>query len=139
MTPKQKRFVEEYLIDLNATRAAERAGYSHPNVQCARLLANVSIAAAIEAAQAELSERVGITQDYVLRTIRDTVRRCSQKKGFQPNAVLKGTELLGKHLGMFKERIVHEGDPLSALYDHVADRSREMVKHGGNGADPDGK
>ena len=45
MTTKQQRFVEEYLIDLNATQAAIRAGYSAKtaNEQGARLLANVSV------------------------------------------------------------------------------------------------
>ena len=49
MTKKQKRFVEEYLIDLNATQACIRAGYKTKtaNEQGARLLANVSIQEAI--------------------------------------------------------------------------------------------
>ena len=55
MTAKQERFVEEYLIDLNATQAAIRAGYSPKtaNEQGARLLAKVSIQAAVSKAQAE--------------------------------------------------------------------------------------
>lgn len=71
MTPKQARFVEEYLVDLNATQAAIRAGYSEAtaNEQGARLLANVSVAAAINAAQAKRAERTQIDADYVLRRI----------------------------------------------------------------------
>ena len=71
LTPKQKRFVEEYLIDLNATQAAIRAGYSQrtANEQGARLLVNVSIAAAIEAAKEKRSERTEITQDMVLQEL----------------------------------------------------------------------
>ena len=58
LTPKQARFVEEYLIDLNATQAAIRAGYSThtADVQGSRLLSNVKVAAAIQAAQTVLSE-----------------------------------------------------------------------------------
>ena len=71
LTPKQQRFVEEYLIDLNATQAAKRAGYSArtSNEQGARLLAHVSVAAAIAAAQAKRSARTEITQDAVLREL----------------------------------------------------------------------
>ena len=54
MTEKQKRFVEEYLIDLNATQAAIRAGFSvrTANEQGSRMLANVSIQTAISKAMA---------------------------------------------------------------------------------------
>lgn len=68
LTPKQERFVAEYLIDLNATQAATRAGYSAKtaNEQGARLLANVSVRSAIEEAKAKRAERTEITQDRVL-------------------------------------------------------------------------
>jgi phage terminase small subunit len=66
MTPRQQRFVEEYLVDLNATQAAIRAGYSArtANEQGARLLANASVAAAIQAAQQARSDRMQITHDH---------------------------------------------------------------------------
>lgn len=69
LTPKQAAFVREYLVDLNATQAAIRAGYSPrtANEQAARLLVNVSVAAAIEKAMAERSQRTEITQDMVLQ------------------------------------------------------------------------
>lgn len=68
LTPKQEMFVAEYLVDLNATQAAIRAGYSEKtaNEQGSRLLANVKISAAISEAQAKRSERTEITQDRVL-------------------------------------------------------------------------
>ena len=67
MTPKQQRFAEEYMIDSNATAAAKRAGYSPhtANEQGARLLANVSVAAAIRAGQAELRERTAVTVESI--------------------------------------------------------------------------
>lgn len=69
MTPKQARFVEEYLIDLNATQAATRAGYSAATAaeQASRLLTNVKIADAVKAAQLARSERTEITADRVLK------------------------------------------------------------------------
>lgn len=71
MTKKQKRFVEEYLIDLNATQAAIRAGYSPhtaKDIGCENL-AKPNIAAAISQAMAERSRRTGINQDRVLQEL----------------------------------------------------------------------
>jgi phage terminase small subunit len=129
LTPKQAQFVAEYLVDLNATQAAIRAGYSvkTANEQGSRLLTNVSVRSAIEDAKKARIERTEITADYVLTTIRDTVERCRQavpvldRQGkpvlvegpggelkpaytFEPMAVLKGSELLGKHLKMFTDK-----------------------------------
>lgn len=71
MTPKQEAFVREYLIDLNATQAAIRAGYSArtANEQGARLVANVSVRSAIEAAKSERAKRTEINADWVLRRL----------------------------------------------------------------------
>jgi phage terminase small subunit len=68
MTPKQERFVEEYLIDLNATQAAIRAGYSETGaaVQGHENLRNPNVADAISAAMAERSERTKVTADKVV-------------------------------------------------------------------------
>ena len=65
---KQRRFVDEYLIDLNATQAAIRAGYSvkTANEQGSRLLANVSVQTAIAEKMAERSRRTGVNQDRVV-------------------------------------------------------------------------
>lgn len=71
LTPKQRRFVDEYLIDLNATQAAIRAKYSKntANEQGARLLANVSVQAAIAERMKDREKRTEITQDKVLREL----------------------------------------------------------------------
>lgn len=71
MTPKQQAFVREYLVDLNATQAAIRAGYSakDADVQGPRLLGNVRIADAIEKAMAERAERTEITADRVIQEL----------------------------------------------------------------------
>jgi phage terminase small subunit len=69
LTDKQKRFVAEYLVDLNATAAAKRAGYSKKTAceQAARLLANVNVQTAVQEAKQARQERTEITQDMVLR------------------------------------------------------------------------
>ena len=71
LTEKQQRFVEEYLVDLNATQAAIRAGYSEKTAteQGARLLINVKVQDAIIEAKAKRSKRTEITQDRVLQEI----------------------------------------------------------------------
>lgn len=71
LTPKQQRFVEEYLIDLNATQAAIRAGYSEKSAQeiGAENLSKPMVAKAIQEALQERSERVQIDADYVLKRL----------------------------------------------------------------------
>lgn len=71
LTAKQAAFVAEYLIDLNATQAAIRAGYSKKtaNEQASRLLANVNVAAAVTKAKVKRQARTEITQDSVVREL----------------------------------------------------------------------
>ncbi len=130
LTPKQEAFVAEYLVDLNATAAAERAGYEHPNKQGPRMLVNVGIAKAIASAQAKRSERTEITQDYVLNSIMETME---QRKGTgehsNPNAVLKGAELLGRHLAMFTDKKTvthHDGDRLDAVLERMGENAKPI-------------
>lgn len=71
LTAKQARFVEEYLIDLNATQAAIRAGYSEKTAHSigAENLIKPEIQNAIAEAQAKRSERTKIDADYVLKRL----------------------------------------------------------------------
>jgi phage terminase small subunit len=68
LPPRQQRFVAEYLVDLNATQAAIRAGYSKKTavVQGPRLLGNVEVAEAIERGKTRLQVKTEITQERVL-------------------------------------------------------------------------
>jgi phage terminase small subunit len=133
MTPKQQRFVDEYLVDLNATQAAIRAGYSERTAYSIgeENLRKPEIKAAIQKAMDARSERTAVNADYVLTTITDTIERCKQarpvldRKGepvmvetpdgslarayvFDSGAVLKGAELLGRHLKLFTDKVEHE-------------------------------
>lgn len=116
MTPKQQRFVQEYLIDLNATQAAIRAGYKHPDMG-RQLLTKTHVQEAIEAAKAERAKRTELTTDYVLNGLRDVAERCRQaepaldREGnptgeyrFDSSGANRALELLGKHLGIFIEK-----------------------------------
>lgn len=71
LTPKQKRFCEEYLIDLNATQAAIRAGYSPKTAEqtASRLLRNVKVQEYIAKRQKELSRSTHITQERVIKEL----------------------------------------------------------------------
>ena len=152
LTEKQKRFAEEYLVDLNATQAAIRAGYSPDtaNEQGSRLLANVNIKNTVDKLIAERSRRTGINADRVIREIAkiafvnageivdldtallmdkisddDTAAIQSVKvKTFGEDGVerevkladkLKALELLGKHLGLFKDKLEVDGSVRSEL------------------------
>lgn len=104
LTDRQARFCEEYLIDLNATQAAIRAGYSEKtaNEQGARLLANVSVQEKIAELKAERAKRTEMTQDSFIQELAAVAR--AEIKGVRAVDKLKALELLGKHLGMFVER-----------------------------------
>ena len=145
MTKKQKLFVEEYLIDLNATQAAIRAGYSPDSAKeigCENLT-KPNIRACIDKAMAERSKRTGINQDRILQelaklafvnpadvidfdeaTVKSDAAKedlaCIQSVRTKTMSSDKGDmierevklcdkkaalELLGKHLGMFKENV----------------------------------
>jgi len=179
LNPKQRRFVEEYLVDLNATQAAIRAGYSPKtaNEQAARLLAKVSIQQAIQAAQQARSARTQIDTDYVLRRMVEidqmdvldimddqmSLKPVSQwpgiwrtyLSGFDLAEMFEGRgedrdmvgilkkikwpdkvrnlELLGRHLGMFKDRIEHTGknggpiQTVSVSKDEFREIARELL------------
>jgi len=71
LTAKQQKFADEYLIDLNATQAAIRAGYSPKSAgtNADKLLKNTKIRAYIEARMAEHSRRTGVTQERIIREL----------------------------------------------------------------------
>lgn len=119
LTPKQQRFVEEYLIDLNATQAAIRAGYSAKTAQVigAENLTKPIISKCIQEAMEKRSQRTEITADFVINGIKNVIKNCEDgipikdKTGkvvgnlmSEPGHALKGYELLGRHLKLFTDR-----------------------------------
>lgn len=144
LTDKQQRFVDEYLIDLNATQAAIRAGYSvkTANEQGSQNLAKLSIQQAIAERMAERSRRTGVNQDRVVLELAkiafvkmtdivdsegnikenaaeddlaciesvkykhsDTDTGYSEEREVKIASKLKALELLGKHLGMWNDKV----------------------------------
>ena len=145
LTAKQRRFVEEYLVDLNATRAAIRAGYSNRTAYSIgdENLKKPEIKEAITKALAERSKRTTVDQDRVVTElakiafsnitdflkIKDnevvifdtdsippeslaalsTIKTTSEGIIISVYDKVKALEMLGKHLGMFKDKVELSG------------------------------
>ena len=94
---RQEKFVMEYLSTGNATQAAERAGYKHPNVQAFRLLVNISVKTAIESKRAEL---MSDSEAKVARYVAALEKEASNSKNAD-GARIRSLELLLKVVGGF--------------------------------------
>ena len=160
LTDKQKEFVRQYLVDLNATQAAIRAGYSERTASRIgpQLLGKTCVREAIEKSQAKLARRVEVTQDYVLSNLVEVVERTMQRapvldrKGeqvtdeegravwtFDAKGANRALELLGKHLGIFTDKIRAEvsgpdGGPVaSEIVVRFVEPDGEQSGEAGNG------
>ena len=131
LTAKQQRFCDEYLIDLNATQAAIRAGYSKKtakDIGCENL-AKPNIKEYIDARMAEKNKELIADQDEVLRYLTSVLRGesqsteivvegvgdgCSEARTIQKEPSekdrLKAAELLGKRYGLYTEKIEADVD-----------------------------
>ena len=109
LTPKQQRFVEEYLIALNATQSAIRAGYSEKTAQeiGSENLSKPMVAKAIAEAQEKLSNKAQVTVEMVVQGLLNEAKDLSE--GSTQSARVSAWAHLGKHLGMFKDKIEHTG------------------------------
>lgn len=105
LTAKQERFVQEYLIDLNATQAAIRAGYPEKTARSVggENLTKPAISSAIEAAQKKLAARTEVTQDMVIAGLLEEARNKDEDASHSARVTAWAT--LGKHLGMFVEKL----------------------------------
>lgn len=109
LTLKKQRFVDEYVLDLNATQAAIRTGYSAKTARQIgqRLLTNVDIQEAIAAAQEQLRERTLVTQEDVIKGL--LLEAQTNGEGSSQSARVTAWAHLGKHLGMFKDKVELSG------------------------------
>lgn len=104
LTPPQKAFCDEFLKCLNATQAYKKA---YPNCKTdqvasqsgSRLLRNEKVKDYIDKRQKEKEEKAIITQEMILKELRDIIKNIEEATCNR----LKAMELAGKHLGMFKE------------------------------------
>ena len=191
LTAKQQRFCDEYLIDLNATQAAIRAGYSEKTAceQGARLLANVKVQKYLQKRKTDRIERTEITQDMVLLELaniafsnaadyasvveKDATIQCENgaimplydadgnpvkyrtvepvltadltenqkralsviKKGrdgfeIKPYDKIRALELLGKHLGMFTDKVEVTGEVNNPMAGLTTEELKKLIYDG---------
>jgi phage terminase, small subunit len=102
LTDKQARFVDEYLVDLNATQAAIRAGYSAKTAQeqGSRLLSNVIVKNAIRERQEALKMKTEITQEWVVERYRRIVEGCDKRLFFRDDGSVKPPSEWSAEMGM---------------------------------------
>ena len=95
------------LVDLNGTQAAIRAGYSEhtANEQAARLLANVSVKAAVEAGAARQHAQLDLTAEKVLTELLGVGYAMVKSTDVRVSDKLRALETLAKHLGLLTERV----------------------------------
>lgn len=125
LTPKQEMFCVEYIKDQNATRSAKAVGFSEKTAseQGSRLLTNVKVASRIKELQTEVFEKKKLDTEYVIDNLMNIVgmatkaepvmiwdadQKCMVESGeykFDSQGANKALELLGKHLGMFKDKL----------------------------------
>ena len=104
LTLKQKRFIEEFLVDLNATQAAIRAGYSKKTAYAIgdQILKKPHIAAIIKKATDKLSKDTKVTQEMVINGLLKEATRVGD--GASHSARVQAWGYLGKHFGAFIDR-----------------------------------
>ena len=130
LNDKQRRFVEEYLIDLNATQAAIRAGYSAKTAHSIgeENLRKPEIKSAIDAGLAQKQEKSERKASDVLKDIQELGKRAIEAFSNEPtapmlNGALKALELEGRHYGMFKDKLEISGQvgieasPFSSIFE----------------------
>lgn len=148
LTSKQQLFIKEYLIDLNGTQAAIRAGYSKKTARqiATEMLSKLYMQEAIEEAKKKRMEKADITAEYVLNSLKTVAERCMQAEEvmafnyatreleatgeykFDSNGANKALELLGKHLSLFTDKLKSEVSITKSPVDELI-RSIEELKH----------
>jgi phage terminase small subunit len=109
LTPKQEAFTREYPIDNNGKQAAIRAGFSAKTAkeQAVRLLANVNVARAVAKHQAATAKKLQLTEEMVIAGLLKETEPTGEKG--QANSRVSAWANLGKHLGMFTDRLAVSG------------------------------
>lgn len=143
LSRRERRFAEEYAVDLSLGKAAKRAHVSDDSATA--YLNKQNVRDYIQALMDEAAKRSAISADYVLSTIQDTIERCreaapvmrynkktgeyeeSGKFKFDSAAVLKGCELLGRHLVLFTDKTeTHQVTSIAEVDAQLADMLKKL-------------
>jgi phage terminase small subunit len=139
MNEKHKRFCEEYVIDNNGTQAAIRIGYSEKRakVTASELLDRQDVKEYIDTLRKGLSEKSGLNAEWVLNRFKQISDRCIQAEPvlvfdpgsgtyiesgeykFDSSGANKATEMIGKHIGFFKEDNKQKGEGVGEILEVV--------------------
>lgn len=130
LTVRQRRFVEEYLVDFNGAAAVDRAGYNtkYPSRLACEMLAHPGIKAAIDQLTLERAKDVTIKPEYVMKKIQRTLERAEADGNH--TAVLRACELMARAMGMFIERqelTGKDGGPLEIETRRVAEEAQQFT------------
>ncbi len=175
LTAKQRLFIEEYQVDLNGLQAALRAGYAKGSAKHVYTvnMKNPMVVRALEEAMRARSDSVRVDVEWVLRNLIEVAGRCMQKEPvagseareggrrrgaeadgaglwrFDSKGANRALELIGKHLGMFKEKVEVSGPDGEAIAvelglakERLASRIARLAIQGGAGSvdhEPDGR
>ena len=130
MSPQQERFCQEYVVDLNGTQAAIRAGYSEASAttQAADILRRPKVEKRIDELQAQLVGRIQLDAENVLHQL--MLDHKDAKAAGHHSAAVRATELLGKRLGLWIDRVRTEVDDKNdaELADEVVDAALALAK-----------
>ncbi len=117
LNARQESFAQRYAVSGNATQSAIEAGYSEHTAaqQASRLLKNVKVSTLIRQLQEETAERLELTHDRILTALWESYEATRPREDLNedgetvvfgnPSAANRALELIGKHLGMFTERV----------------------------------
>ena len=125
LTLKQRRFIEEYLIDFNGCQAAIRAGYSESSAKeiAAENLTKPNIKSEIDRLTEQMTEKAIVTKDMVLQGLLDEARLYDE--GASHSARVSAWAHLGKHLGIFMDKVELSGKvevtSLGSLIDELSE------------------
>lgn len=109
LTPKERQFVAEYLIDRNGAKAAIRAGYRQSRaaarVTASRLLRKANVRASLDEKLKQAQEKALVDAGYVIQKLRDVAEHCTQDgRIWDHSGAVGALKLLGQHLKLFTEK-----------------------------------
>lgn len=122
LNKKQEAFCQEYIIDKNGTRSAREAGYSPhtAHVKASQLLKIVKVKDRVDALLALLAHATQISAQSVINGIKQEIDYCVSADKRDSAGVLRGYELLGRHLKLFTDKVEVSGDYNNHSDDEVA-------------------